>query len=89
MNGAVGGPSVPAMPISCVRCPTPAGATMTFDYEDRAVWLHEFDKVPERDAGYALCTAHADRLTPPVGWTLTDRRNVTRLFAPGSTSVVA
>ena len=29
-----------------------------------------------------LCADHADRMTPPHGWTLTDRRTVTRLFAP-------
>jgi hypothetical protein len=32
--------------------------------------------------GYLLCSDHADRMTPPLGWTLTDRRTVTRLFAP-------
>lgn len=54
---------------------------MTFDYEARAVWLGEFDAEPGMGGGYALCTPHADRMTPPMGWTLTDRRNVTRLFA--------
>lgn len=71
---------------TCVRCATPAASLMTFDYEQRAVWLEEFedDSIP---GGYALCTPHADRLTPPYGWTLTDRRNVTKLFATGSTEV--
>jgi hypothetical protein len=32
--------------------------------------------------GYAMCADHADRMIPPQGWTLTDRRTVTRLFAP-------
>jgi hypothetical protein len=32
--------------------------------------------------GYLMCADHADRMTPPHGWTLTDRRTVTRLFAP-------
>lgn len=54
---------------------------MTFDYDERAVWLLEFEAAPERGRGYSFCTSHADRLTPPLGWTLTDRRNVTRLFA--------
>lgn len=67
----------------CLRCSIPALALMTFDYSDRAVWLEEFDEFPEDLIGYPLCTDHADRLTPPLGWTLTDRRNVTRLFAPG------
>ena len=53
---------------------------MTFDYDERSVWLFELDS-PGDHPGYALCTSHADRLTPPLGWTLTDRRNVTKLFA--------
>ena len=69
------------MLVSCVRCSAPSVALMTFDYDARAVWLNEFESEPERSHGYALCTPHADRMTPPLGWTLTDRRNVTRLFA--------
>ena len=68
---------------TCVRCPTPAAALMMFDYAERAVWLTELDRDPREAKAYPLCTPHADRLTPPLGWTLTDRRNVTRLFSPG------
>lgn len=54
---------------------------MTFNYVDGAVWMD--DIVDRIDVpGYALCADHADRMTPPLGWTLTDRRTVTRLFAP-------
>jgi len=54
---------------------------MTFSYPDSAVWLD--DLLSEGDVNsYALCADHADRMTPPQGWTLTDRRTVTRLFAP-------
>jgi hypothetical protein len=54
---------------------------MTFSYPDSAVWL--LDLVGETEpGGYALCANHADRMTPPHGWTLSDRRTVTRLFAP-------
>lgn len=74
---------------SCVRCSTLAAALMTFDYGERAVWLGELDRDPRDAKGYPLCTSHADRLTPPLGWTLTDRRNVTRLFAPGGSEEVA
>lgn len=62
---------------------------MAFDYSERAVWLLELHEPPEMGRGYALCTGHADRLTPPIGWTLTDRRNVTGLFSASATSVVA
>lgn len=64
----------------CVRCGSPAGTKMTFDYAAGAVWLE--DVVAAADGpGYLLCVDHADRLTPPLGWTLTDRRSVTPLFA--------
>ena len=54
---------------------------MTFSYVDSSIWLDELDEVIE-PYGYPLCTDHADRMTPPLGWTLTERRTVTRLFAP-------
>ncbi len=69
------------MVLSCVRCGSPAAALMTFSYEDSAVWLDDIVDGMEAD-GYALCANHSDRMVPPQGWTLTDRRTVTRLFAP-------
>ncbi|GIU92189.1 MAG: hypothetical protein KatS3mg011_1095 [Acidimicrobiia bacterium] len=70
------------MTTSCVRCSTPASTMMTFDYEAKTVWLVELKRDPAAPHGYPMCVDHADRLSPPLGWTLTDRRNVTRLFAP-------
>lgn len=69
------------MTVSCSRCGSPANSVMTFAYVDRSVWL---DDLVDADGphGYPLCADHADRMTPPQGWTLTDRRTVTRLFAP-------
>lgn len=74
------------MLFTCVRCGTPAAAAMTFDYQERSVWLNELG---DNTDGYVLCGRHADRLTPPLGWTLTDRRNVARLFAPVAAPEVA
>lgn len=54
---------------------------MSFDYGDSSVWLDDLTDSPI-PGGYRLCADHADRMTPPQGWTLTDRRTVTRLFAP-------
>lgn len=54
---------------------------MTFNYTDGAVWLDDLSD-PVDKLGYLLCSDHSDRMTPPLGWTLTDRRTVTRLFAP-------
>jgi len=67
---------------NCVRCSAPAGIVMTFDYEGRMVWLADLVAPVEAGDGYAMCEAHAGRLTPPVGWTLVDRRAPVRpLFA--------
>lgn len=54
---------------------------MTFVYVESSVWLDDLVD-PVTGPGYSLCADHADRMTPPQGWTLTDRRTVTRLFAP-------
>ena len=69
------------MTVSCTRCGAPAAAVMTFNYSDGAVWMDDLSD-PIDKYGYLMCADHADRMTPPHGWTLTDRRTVTRLFAP-------
>ena len=69
------------MTVSCTRCGAPAAATMTFNYPEAAVWMDDLDG-PLVGFAYLLCADHADRMTPPHGWTLTDRRTVIRLFAP-------
>ncbi len=66
----------------CVRCGAPALAVMTFSYPARAVWVDDLSASISPGADYPLCGAHADRLSPPVGWTLADRRTTVRLFAP-------
>jgi hypothetical protein len=55
---------------------------MSYDYDARSVRLDDLTEIAEPGAGYHLCSAHSDRLSPPLGWTLTDHRTVTRLFAP-------
>ncbi len=74
-------PTVSGMILSCARCGSPAAALMTFSYPDSSVWMDDLVNGVERH-GYAMCADHADRMIPPLGWTLTDRRTVTRLFAP-------
>ena len=69
------------MTVSCAKCGAPSASIMTFNYADGAVWLDDLTDVAG-DFGYLLCADHADRMAPPQGWTLTDRRTVTRLFAP-------
>ena len=53
---------------------------MVYIYADRQMWLEDLDG--QESPGYAMCATHADRLSPPMGWTFTDRRTVVRLFAP-------
>lgn len=55
---------------------------MRFDYGDAVVWLDDLTEEIPAGAGYPMCEAHAGGLTPPVGWTLVDRRQDVRpLFA--------
>lgn len=50
---------------------------MAYDYAARTVWLDDVsDAAP--GGGYALCEVHANRVSAPVTWTLTDHR----LLAP-------
>ncbi len=69
------------MTVSCSRCGSPANSVMSFNYGDSAIWLDDLVDPPQ-PYRYSLCADHSDRMTPPHGWTLTDRRTVTRLFAP-------
>ncbi len=57
----------------CRRCSSPASTLMAYDYAARRVWLYDDPGGPPAGA-YPLCELHADRLTPPQAWTLTDRR---------------
>lgn len=60
-------------PCSHAGCPTPAAATLAFDYGTRRVWLHDLPDPPD-PASYDLCSHHADRFRPPRGWEVEDRR---------------
>jgi hypothetical protein len=55
---------------------------MAFHYGRQTIWLDDLSEPTIPGAGYAMCEDHAGRLTPPVGWTLIDRRVPVRpLFA--------
>lgn len=51
---------------------------MSFAYDDRLLWLDDLADPIMPGAGYPMCEEHAGRLTPPVGWTLVDRRTAVR-----------
>jgi hypothetical protein len=58
---------------SRIRCSASATATVVIRYDDLAV--HLIDLVQDPDPGLVdLCSDHASRLTPPIGWTLKDLR---------------
>ena len=62
-------------------CGVPAAAVLSFDYADRQIWLQDLEGAVD-PGDIILCPVHADRRTPPVGWTLTDQRRPERhLFA--------
>ncbi|NND83512.1 MAG: DUF3499 family protein [Acidimicrobiia bacterium] len=67
---------------TCARCGGPSAALMVYSYEDRAVWLEDLTSADQMIPGHPMCDDHANALTPPLGWTLTDRRTLSRLFAP-------
>jgi hypothetical protein len=56
-----------------MRCSSEPIVTVSLLYGDRAVVID--DLAPERDpARLDLCRDHAGRMTPPLGWTINDRR---------------
>ncbi|MFN2558003.1 MAG: DUF3499 family protein [Nitriliruptorales bacterium] len=77
----VAGDRVPAgasmLSRTCARpgCSAPAAATLAFFYGDREVCLERLG-LDELPSTYDLCATHADRMRPPYGWVLNDRRAV-------------
>ena len=58
----------------CARpgCGAPTAAVLTFQYSTRTLWLA--DPGEADPTAIDLCARHADRLSPPRGWTAHDRR---------------
>ena len=65
---------------NCYRCGKTASAWMAIDYRNQRVWLWDVNISAPHEVLSALCRQHADRLAPPIKWTLFDRRNVTEMF---------
>jgi hypothetical protein len=55
-----------------------ATSAMSYDYDERQVWVGELTLPHVPGASYAMCDDHAERLVPPQGWMLTDRRRAGR-----------
>jgi Protein of unknown function (DUF3499). len=59
-----------------MRCGQEPVVTVSLAYTEREVVVA--DLLPERDPNLLdLCRDHVDRMTPPVGWTVRDLRQVT------------
>jgi len=61
-------------------CPAPGAAILAYDYAERTASLHdpiEGDLSPHL---YVLCRSCAEKITPPRGWTIDDRRAKPPLF---------
>jgi hypothetical protein len=73
---------------TCSRlgCDEPAVAVFAFDARERLVWLDPIGP-GGRGAG-VLCTTHADRMSPPFGWNLLDRRGAESRLWLGRTKAV-
>ncbi len=64
-----------------LRCDSAAAATVSCRYGAREVVIEELGA--GRDPNLLdLCAQHAERLTPPMGWRVRDRR--TRVPAPSA-----
>ncbi len=60
-----------------MHCGARPAATIALSYADRAVEVG--DLTPERDPNLLdLCREHLERMTPPRGWTVRDRRALAR-----------
>lgn len=56
-----------------LRCRSRASATVALRYEDREVLIGGLAPEPNPNL-VDLCAEHADRLTPPLGWRISDAR---------------
>ena len=65
----------------CARptCQELAEVTLSYDYAGRNVWLDHL-AADDDPANHDLCARHAERVTPPQGWVLHDRRVVTPIW---------
>jgi hypothetical protein len=74
---------------TCSRlgCDEPAVAVFAFDARECLVWLDPLGP-GGRGAG-VLCGTHADRMSPPRGWNLLDRRGVESRLWIGRTNTAA
>ena len=59
----------------CLRCSIPATSLLTYDHGAAEAYLADARGDEASYEGIALCETHAGRFSPPVGWSLVDRRH--------------
>lgn len=60
---------------SCARtaCANQPTATLSYDYANRMVWIEGLSR-EAHPMTHDLCTVHANRVSVPLGWHLSDER---------------
>ena len=58
-----------------MRCEAPPAATVALRYGAKEVVVDDLLSQPDPNL-VDLCDEHLDRLTPPIGWTVQDRRSI-------------
>jgi Protein of unknown function (DUF3499) len=69
-------------------CHHPASALLGYEYATKIALLTDALDGDVSPHLYALCPSCADRLIPPRGWLLEDRRTAPPLFLAGETTLV-
>ncbi|MDH3753677.1 MAG: DUF3499 family protein [Acidimicrobiia bacterium] len=71
-----------------IGCEGAATVFLLFDPRAADAWLRDIDD-DTRTAAISLCVSHANRVTVPNGWTLTDERVPGNRLAPASRAAAA
>lgn len=56
------------------RCSEDASATLTYAYDECTVWLDSLSS-EDHPMTHDMCDVHAESLSVPLGWDLSDRRS--------------
>lgn len=72
ISGLIGTVRIVSATCSRPGCQRVPAATLLYDYASRLVTIDRLST--PHPMQYDLCSAHADRLSVPNGWTLVDRR---------------
>ena len=67
----------------------PGSVALAYEYANRVAVLHDHPAGELSPHLYALCPVCAEKLRPPRGWTLEDRRSTPPLFGERAEDVLA